>query len=38
MKKIESKMNKLKNIIHYKLQLKTKKNLTKKKELNLKDR
>jgi hypothetical protein len=31
MKKIESKMNKLKNIIHYKLQLKTNKSLTKKK-------
>jgi len=37
-------MNKLKNIIHYKLQLKTKKSLTKKdikkqkKELNLKGR
>ena len=31
MKKIESKINKLKNIIHYKLQLKTNKNLTKKK-------
>jgi hypothetical protein len=30
MKKIQSKMNKLKNIIHYKLQLKTKKSLTKK--------
>ena len=30
MKKIQSKKNKLKNIIHYKLQLKTNKSLTKK--------